>query len=189
MPACIALLRGVNVGGNRLVSMSVLRGLLSDLGLGNPQSLLQSGNLVFEAGGPAAAIERRLEQEAASRLGLATDFMVRSAADWRRVISRNPFPEMASADPAHLVVVFLKRAPRPAAVVALRDSIDGRERLACDGRQLYVTYPDGIGTSRLNGIVIERTLGTRGTARNWNTVLKLAAMLPAVPRGAHNARR
>ena len=177
MPTYIALLRGINVAGHRSISMADLRALLEDLGYENPRSVLQTGNLVFGGQGSASAVEGRLEREAAARLGLQTDFMVRREAEWSAVVSRNPFPEMASGDPAHLVVMFLKRAPAAGAVETLRQAISGRETMAAVGRELYVCYPDGIGRSRLSGTVIERALGTRGTARNWNTVLKLRAQL------------
>jgi len=176
MPTFIALLRGINVAGYRMVPMADLRGLLADLGYSNPRSLLQSGNLVFEAAGPCRELESRLEGEAAARLGLQTDFIVRDAVEWKRIVDRNPFAQMAEDDPSHLVVMFLKQAPAARAVEALRGAIRGQETIAADGRQLYVAYPDGMGRSRLTGTMIEKALGTRGTARNWNTVLKLAAV-------------
>jgi len=177
MPTYIALLRGVNVAGHRNVAMADLRALLAELGFANPRSVLQTGNLVFAARGSTGTLESRLEREAAARLGLHTDFVVRDEGEWSAVVSGNPFPQMAANDPAHLVVMFLKKAPAAGAVEALRAAISGRETVAAAGRELYVCYPDGIGRSRLSGTVIEKTLGTRGTARNWNTVLRLASQL------------
>jgi uncharacterized protein (DUF1697 family) len=75
--------------------------------------------------------------------------------------------------------MFLKAAVGPEAVAALQAAIRGRERLQAEGKQLYIVYPDGIGTSKLTNTVIESRLGTRGTARNWNTVLRLAERLQA----------
>jgi uncharacterized protein (DUF1697 family) len=175
MRTFIALLRGINVAGYRTVSMADLRGLISDLGFANARSVLQTGNLVFEAAGERGEVESRLEREAAARLGLRTDFIVRDAGEWKRVVARNPFARMAVDDPSHLVVMFLGQAPAGKAVEALRGAIVGRETIAADGSQLYVTYPDGIGRSRLTGTMIEKVLGVRGTARNWNTVRKIAA--------------
>jgi uncharacterized protein (DUF1697 family) len=174
----IALLRAVNVGGRNPVAMSSLRELAADLGLDNPRTLLQSGNLVFGSDARSAAdLERLLEREAAARLGLETDFMVRSASEWKSLIARNPFPAEAKADPGHLVVMFLEDAPRAADVKALASAITGRERVRADGRELYVVYPDGMGRSRLTNALIERKLGTRATGRNWNTVLKLGVLV------------
>jgi uncharacterized protein (DUF1697 family) len=176
----LAFLRAVNVAGHQSVGMAALRELLAALGLADGQSLLQSGNLLFRA--PAqesGALERRLQKEAAARLSLQTDFFVRTAAEWKAVIARNPFPAEAKADPAHLVVVVLAGAPGAASVSALRAAISGREQVRAVGRQAYIVYPDGIGRSRLTAALIEKKLGARGTARNWNTVLKLGALAAA----------
>lgn len=173
----VALLRAVNVGGHNLVAMADLRQLLSDLGFDNPRSLLQSGNLVF--GGTRRAgrsLEAMLEAAARERLGLRIEFMVRTAAEWDAIVRDNPFPAEARDDPGHLLVMCLKRAPAPEAITALQDSIPGREQVRAGGRHAWLVYPDGIGRSRLTAALIERRLGTSGTARNWNTVLKLQAL-------------
>jgi uncharacterized protein (DUF1697 family) len=173
----IALLRGINVGGHNLVSMSDLRQLFADLGFPDAKSLLQSGNVVFESPQAAdAEVERRLEKETAERLGVAADFIVRSAKEWKRIVSRNPFPKEAETDPGHLIVMFLKSASTTKNLDSLQSAIRGPETLRGDGKQLYIVYPDGIGRSKLTAALIERKLGTRGTARNWNTILKLAAL-------------
>jgi uncharacterized protein (DUF1697 family) len=172
----IALLRGVNVGGRQLVAMSDLRDLLAKLGFGEPRSLLQSGNLVFQSGSQTAAeLETFLESETEKRLKIRTTYFVRSEKEWKRAISQNPFKKEAEADPAHLVLMLLKDAPKPKSVEILRAAITGPELVHVAGRQAYIVYPAGIGTSRLTNTVMEAKLGTRGTARNWNTVLKLAA--------------
>jgi uncharacterized protein (DUF1697 family) len=172
----IALLRGVNVGGRQMVAMSDLRNLLTKLGFGEARSLLQSGNLVFQAGDQTAAeLEALLELETEKRLKIRTSYFVRSEKEWKRVISQNPFHKEAEVDPAHLVLMLLKDAPKPKSVETLRESITGPELVHVAGRQAYIVYPAGIGTSRLTNTAIEAKLGTRGTARNWNTVLKLAA--------------
>ncbi|MGC1183689.1 MAG: DUF1697 domain-containing protein [Candidatus Dormiibacterota bacterium] len=179
MTTRFALLRAINLGGKTTVRMADLRQLLEDVGMANPRSLLQSGNLVFESpGGAESAVESLLEKETASRLGLRTEFFVRGTAEWSTLRQNNPFPAEADGDPSHLLVVFLRAVPSPDSVLAV-DALAGPERAQAWGRHLYVTYPDGIGRSRLTMSVIETQLHTRGTARNWNTVLKLAAMAQA----------
>jgi uncharacterized protein (DUF1697 family) len=171
------LLRAINLGSHNKVSMADLKTLLSDLGMKNPQSILQSGNLVFESTTRAtAALEKLLESSAAKTLGLETSFFVRTAAEWQQAIADNPFPNEARTDPGHTMLMCLKDAPAPASVKALQEAITGREVVKAKGRHAYFLYPDGIGTSKLTMTVIERKLGTTGTARNWNTVLKLAAL-------------
>ncbi len=172
----IALLRGVNVGGRRMVSMADLRAFLEALGLRDVRTLLQSGNALFESPkATGAKLERLLEEEAAKRLRLETAFFTRTAAEWDEAIAANPFPEEAERDPARLLMMALRSTPAAGAEKALRAAITGRERVRCAGRHAYLVYPDGAGTSRLTIDVIEKHLGSRGTARNWNTVRKLAA--------------
>ena len=83
----------------------------------------------------------------------------------------------AARDPGHLLVLALKDAPDRGSVTALQSAIAGRETVRVEGRHAYIVYPDGIGRSRLTTVVIEKQLETRVTGRNWNTVLKLGALV------------
>jgi uncharacterized protein (DUF1697 family) len=179
MTSYVALLRAVNVAGKSL-AMSALRDYASALGLADPRTLLQSGNLIFRTPGKKSAeLEKLLEREAEKRLGLATDFLVRTERELAAIIADNPFPTAARRDPAHLLVMFLKDQPPADAIAGLRSAIVGRESIAAGARQLYIVYPDGIGRSKLTTSLIEKRIATRGTGRNWNTVLKLAAAAAA----------
>ena len=172
----LALLRAVNIGGRKATTAD-LRALMADLGLADARTLLQTGNLVFRSETTGAALEAQLETAFAARFGYASDVLVRTAGEWSRVISANPHAEMAARDPSHLLVMPLKAAPAAADVAALQAWVPGRETIAAVGRELFIAYPDAIGPSKLTGAVIERRLKVRGTARNWNTATKLAAML------------
>ena len=172
------MFRAVNVGG-RIVRMADLKEVLLELGFAEPQTLLQSGNAVFGLGAARstlAALEARIEHALLAKTRIQSDTFVRTAAEWDAAIAANPFDE-ARSDPAHMVLTTLRDAPASAAVKALQAAVKGPERLAAHERSLYVVYPDGMGTSKLTNAVIERALGTRGTARNWNTVLKLQALV------------
>lgn len=180
MTVLVALLKGVNVGGYRTVAMADLREFCAGLGFTDVRTLLQSGNVVFGSkGGKPAAVEKRLESEAQARLGLRIDFFVRTAGQWEEIVARNPFQEEAERDPGRLLVMCLKDAPETEAFESLRAAIRGRERVRVLGREAYLVYPDGIGRSRLTNAVIEKHLGTSGTARNWNTVRKLGGLTRA----------
>jgi uncharacterized protein (DUF1697 family) len=172
----IALLRAVNLAAKNMVAMADLRAMAEGLGFQKAQTLLQSGNLVFDSKPSGGRLEGLLEATAKKRLGLETDFFVRTAKEWQALIAANPFPAEARSDPSHLVLLCLKKAPDRQALDALRQAIKGRERVEAEGRQVYAVYPDGIGRSKLTMALIERHLGTSGTGRNWNTVLKLAAL-------------
>jgi uncharacterized protein (DUF1697 family) len=171
-------LRGINVGGRNKVPMAELRALLEREGFADAATLLQSGNAVFTGDAkPAAALEGHLEKAIAKSMKVECDCIVRTSKEWTALIAANPFPAEAKRDPAHLLVVLLKAAPVAATVTGLRSAIKGRETIASFGRQLYAVYPDGIGDSKLTLPLIEKHLGTRGTGRNWNTVLKVAELL------------
>jgi uncharacterized protein (DUF1697 family) len=132
---------------------------------------------IFSGGARTSAkLESLLESAVKQRFGLDTDCFVRTATEWTAIAAGNPFPEQAARDPGHLVVTFLKKAPVREQVRALDQAIVGREVVRVQGRHAYIVYPDGIGRSRLTNAVIEKMLGTPGTARNWNTVLKLEAL-------------
>jgi uncharacterized protein (DUF1697 family) len=177
MTTYIAVLRGINVGGHRKVAMPELRDFVAALGFDDVQTLLNTGNLVFRGKAQSgAAVERLLEALAEKRLDLRTAFFVRTAKEWEAVIAHNPFPDEARSDPSHLVVLFLKDAPLADAVKALQEASKGPEIIRADGKQLYIVYPAGIGRSKLTADLMESKLGARGTGRNWNTVLKLAAL-------------
>jgi uncharacterized protein (DUF1697 family) len=174
----VAFLRAINVGGNNKISMGDLRSLFGELGFVNVRTLLQSGNVVFSGGEQVAAeLEVRLEQETKERCGVGVDYVVRSAKQIENVIAANPFPDAARDDPGHLVVMFLKKPIEASSLGALRAAIKGREEVEGGESEVYITYPDGIGTSKLTIQVIEKHLGCRGTARNWNTTLKVVAAL------------
>jgi uncharacterized protein (DUF1697 family) len=178
MTRYVALLRAINVAGHNSVPMAALRKLLTDLGVSEPRTLLQSGNVVFDAAGKSAAkLEGEFEQASRGRLELEISYFIRTAAEWQAIIEDNPFPDAAQNDPGHLVVMCLTATPARARVAALQAAIRGRETIAAAGKQLYIVYPDGIGRSKLTGKLIEQHLGTLGTSRNWNTALKIAEML------------
>ncbi|HVR43744.1 MAG TPA: DUF1697 domain-containing protein [Thermoanaerobaculia bacterium] len=177
MTTHVALLRAVNLAGRNRADMAELRALLAELRLKDGRTLLQSGNLVFRSDLRPAALERLLEEAARKRLGLETELFVRSSAEWKAIIAGNPFPAEAREDPGHLLVMLLRSAPRREQVTALRNAIRGREAARVEWRHAYVFYPDGVGRSRLTTAVIEKWLGSRATGRNWNTVLKLGALV------------
>jgi uncharacterized protein (DUF1697 family) len=173
-----ALLRGVNVGGNRKLPMADLKRLVEGLGFTRAETLLASGNVVFDAAEKdGARLEELLEREAKARLRLETDFLVRDAAELKAAVAANPFADAAGERPRHLLVVFT-RAPFPA---DLPDRIagiyEGPERIAIEDRHLYIDYVEGQGRSKLPQAMAKLKLPRAATGRNWNTVLKLAAML------------
>lgn len=169
------LLRAVNVGG-RKVLMADLKRVTAEAGFDAPQTLLASGNLLFGTDLSPAEAARALEEAVTRKLGVTTDVMVRDHAELAAVIAANPFPEAAETKPNWLLVMFLNGAPQ-ADVTVLQDVCVAGEAVRAGPGCLYIWYPNAVGVSKLSNAVIERRLKVRGTARNWNTVCKLAALL------------
>ena len=177
MTVAISLLRGINVGGHHLIPMAALRALYEELGVRQPQTYLQSGNVVFRASArDLARLGGRLEAAIENRFGFRPDVMIRTAAELRDVIARNPFATRRGIEPAKLAVLFLARDPGAAARGKLRGIDTGPEELRIHDRELYIYFPNGMGRPKLSAQLIEKTLETPGTARNWNTVTRLAEM-------------
>lgn len=179
MGGFVALPRSINTGKRKVLKEDLL-GIAVDVGLPEAKTYLASGNLVMwgdHAGGEvlALALEDALEQ----RIGLRTDFMVRSPAQMRAIIEANPFKAEAVDHPSHVIVNFLK-APLPDGDEAvLRAAITGPERFAVGTCELYLDFPISMADSVLDRDWKKSKRNPVGTTRNWNTVLKLAEMLGA----------
>jgi uncharacterized protein (DUF1697 family) len=172
----VALLRAVNVGGTGKMPMADLRAAAQNAGLKNVRSLLQSGNLVFDAGSRSpGATENLLEAVCAKAFGIQTEVYVRTPAELAAIVARNPFTAEARSAPSYLHVLFMRGVPPASAFAALDAAIKGREVVRSYDRQAFMFFPDGMGTSKLTPAVLTRCLGQAGTARNWNTLLKLVA--------------
>lgn len=173
MPVFISLLRGINVGGNKLIKMEALKGLYASLGFDHPRTLLQSGNVVFGAKGTdQARLEKRIAGAIAEEFGFEVEIMLRSLSQWRDMMARNPFAGR-DLNPSRLVVMVLARKPDAEGLRRLLATDIAPEEIVPSGKELYIHYPDGIGRSKLAKVPMEKLLKTPGTARNWNTVTKL----------------
>ena len=177
MPVIISLLRGVNVGGHHLIKMDALRALYESLGLRDAQTYLQSGNVVFGAERrDLSLLAKQIEDRIEKRFGFRPEVIVRTPSDFRKVMAGNPFAARRDINPSKLIVTFLAQDPGEEARKAILRIKTDPEELQISGRELYVYFPNGMGRSKLTGATIEKTLKTRGTARNWNTVRKLLDM-------------
>ena len=170
----IILFRGMNTGGVR-ASVSELRAMAADMGLKNPRTLAASGNLVVENGTTPAALETAVEAEMERRFGLKVAAMVRTPEQWAALIQANPFPKEAQAHPAQVVAMVMKDGIRDGGLDAVQALARDGERVEAVGGDLFFWFPNGQGGSEIFKKATPRMLGM-GTGRNWNTVLKLAAM-------------
>ena len=176
MSTFIALLRGINVGGHNKVPMAELRPLCAELGWKDVQTYIQSGNLVFTAGGAAAALEAKLEGAIERRFGFKISVLVRAAEDWPAYVKGNPFPEASEKEPNAVMLGLSKSPPKADAERSLNERATHGERIVQVGEALWIHFGDGVVGSRLSPGLLDRLVGSPVTTRNWRTVLKLGEM-------------
>jgi len=177
MPTYISLLRGINVGGHNKVPMERLRKLWEALGFAQVETFIQSGNVTFQAAKASPAeLSLKLEKRILAEFGFPVSMVTRTADELGQAIAGNPFVKESKAEPAKVHIAFLSQAPKAEAVKKLETLATKTEQVRHAGREVYLYYRDGMGKAKLTGTVIERVLGVRATARNWNTVTKLYEM-------------
>jgi uncharacterized protein (DUF1697 family) len=158
----IALLRSVNVGG-RTVPMSRLRELFEQLGHANVRTYIQSGNVVFEAKGPASGVRAALEHEIDATFGFDVTVLLRTPPELAKVVAQNPYDSDA-------YVTFLDGVPDRTRVTALDPAPFAPDDFRVIGQEVYVRCPNGYGRTKINNTFFEKKLATRATTRNWRTV-------------------
>lgn len=174
MPVVITLLRGVNVGGHNKIKMDALKALCVSLKLKDPQTYVQSGNVIFRTEEKdLAKLTKRIQDAIERKFGFRPDVILRTASELRDVIARNPFAKRSGIEPGKLLVTFLTADPgKEARDKALTIKTDPEE-LHIIGREAFIYFPNGQGRSKLPLPAIERALKTSGTGRNWNSVTKI----------------
>jgi uncharacterized protein (DUF1697 family) len=166
MTACIALLRAVNVGGTGKLPMTELKAMCEAAGFRNVRTYIASGNVVFESKLAENAVKQQLERRLLAFAGKPVGVMVRTAKEMADVLARNPFP---SAPANRTVAIFLDAAPPRDTLETISGRID--EDVALGQREIYVHYGESMASSKL-----KIPAAKNGTARNMNTVAKLASM-------------
>jgi len=171
------MLRGVNLASHNRVKMDALRGLYESLGLQSPQTLIQSGNVVFRTKErDLVRLAKRIEDAIERKFGFRPDVVLRTVSELRDAIRKNPFASRRGIDPSKLLVTFLAGEPDPKACEKVLRIKAEPEELRLDGRELYIYFPNGMARPKLSWTVIAKTLKTTGTGRNWNTVRTLLEM-------------
>ena len=173
MAAYVALLRGINVGGNNLLPMKQLVELCQRVGATDVKTYIQSGNLAFRA---TAAVAKQLPHKLGTAIERALGFnpplTVRSAAEIDAITTDNPY--LAAGVVADLLHVgFLTARPTAAAIASLDPERSPDDRFTVIGREIYLHYPRGVGKSKLTNAYFDKALATVCTIRNWRTVLAL----------------
>jgi uncharacterized protein (DUF1697 family) len=166
MTKYVALLRAVNVGGTGSLPMADLKSICSDAGFARVETYIASGNVIFESKAAPSKVKAELETRLLAYAGKPVGVVVRTAGEMAAVLEANPFPK---AEPKHTYAIFLDHRPA-------RDALDhavgqGDEEMRLGGREIFVHYRSGMGRSKLR-----IPAAKSGTARNMNTVAKLAEL-------------
>jgi len=177
MPAVISMLRGVNVGAHHRIKMEALKKVYEGLGFEDPQTYVQSGNVVFQSKKKnLAAMTAQIEAAIETAFGFHSDVLLRTAAEMRDVVARNPFAGRDGIEPGKLLVDFLASEPTAEAHARILAIPPAPEEFKLDGRELYIYFPNGQARPKLPVASLERALKVPCTGRNWNSVTKMLEM-------------
>ena len=176
MTTLIALLRGINIGGNHPLPMKDLSALLEGMGMRDVRTYIQSGNVVFRCDlKNKAALAAKIGSAIEAQHGFAPQVLLLDAAELRKAIADNPYAE-AEADPKSLSLLFLAEVPQHPDLKSMEAIKTASERFKLVGKVFYLHAPEGFGRSKLAARA-EKLLGVAASGRNWNTVCKLAEMV------------
>ena len=174
----IALLRGINVSGQKMIKMAALAKLFESLKFSSVRTYIQSGNVVFDSrASTEGAIVRRIETALQGQYGFAVPVILRSEKDWTKIINANPFLVRKGINEARLYVAFLRDKIERKSFPELDPYRRHNEEFVVTGREIYLHYPEGFGTTKLTNQIFEQKLGTVATTRNLNTLYALTELL------------
>jgi len=176
MPVIISLLRGINVGGHKPIKMDALCSVYKAIGLGDVQSCLQSGNVVFRAKTRSLKIlTKQIEDAIEQKFGQHSEVILRTSSELKRVIANNPFAKAPGIETGKLGLVFFKETPAVESCEQVLGVKAKDEEVHSNGREFYIYFGSGMGRSKLFAAIARKL--TSGTTRNWNTVAKLAEIV------------
>lgn len=175
MDRTILLLRGINLGSTRRVSMPDLRDALSAAGFEDVRTYVQSGNVVLSSEAPPDRVQKESQRALCDACGFDVDVVVRTRDELAEVVARDPLGKVAN-NPKRYQVVFCSEEPDPEVVGRLEAKRVDRERMVAIGREIYAWHPDGVARSKLWMALAGKGLGVTATARNWTTVTTLLEM-------------
>lgn len=170
----IALLRGINVSGHRLIKMADLKSMFEGMGFGRVQTYIQSGNVLFESADDADALRRRIEHEIEATFGFPVPVVLRTTAEFERILANCPFAALAEGE--SLYVALLADVPTQEGVDKLLACTSETDEFRLVGREVYLLYRQKSHESMFTNNFLERKLSVAATSRNWQTMTRLAAL-------------
>ncbi|MFC5452942.1 DUF1697 domain-containing protein [Paenibacillus aestuarii] len=175
MPTYIALLRGINVSGQKMIKMDQLRGMFETMGFQQVITYIQSGNVIFEAEQlESSKLEAQIEQAIKQTFDFDVPVLIRTSAEWEDVLTANPFPPCNDSG-AKLYVTLLANQPAPEAIAKLQAAQNDVDQFRLVDRQVYIVSAN-YGKSKFSNTFIEKKLGVKATTRNWETMGKLSQL-------------
>jgi uncharacterized protein (DUF1697 family) len=177
MSTFVAMLRGINVGGQKRLRMQTFREIFEGLGFTNIRTYVQSGNVVFVSGEQdRSVLAKRIEAHIEQMCGYQVEVFIRQAQELKRILAGNPFLNDRTEDPSKLHVTFLYQSPPEIAWSKLTSPGGTLDEFASSELAIYLFCPNGYAKTKLSNSFFERKLGMPVTTRNWNTVNALYKM-------------
>ena len=177
MKTYIALLRGINVSGHKIVKMEILRKVLGELDFKNIATYIQSGNVIFDSAvEDVAVLEQQIAHKIEEHFGFLVPVRITTLAELKTIVAENPFVQENLQDTTQPYVAFLSEVPKNENLIQLQAIDFANDRFINKNSVLYLWYDDSAANTKLNNVVIEKKLQLKATARNWKTVLKLIAL-------------
>jgi len=171
----VALLRGINVGGHKLIKMKELTRIFTDAGFKNVRTYVASGNVIFESGSAnRAALTRKIEKALQKALGYDVTVVLRTLSEIESIVNRNPFKKYEASKDVMLCVVFLANEPKTKPklpLVSLTDNLEVFE--VAEGTACVVSRRKKTGWFGFPNNFVEKQLNVVGTTRQWSSVSKL----------------
>lgn len=183
MTAYLALLRGINVGGHHRLKMADLKTWVNDLAITQVKTYLQSGNLLFCSDAQPLDLQQQITDLLNARLDFQVPVLVLSHAEVRQALANSPYLSQAQAEPKSVHFCFLATAPQAPDLSVLSSRCCAGESFALHQQVLHLHYPNGSGTSKLTLPLIEKSLQSWGTARNWNSLSKIENLMTSEKAG------
>ena len=180
MKTYIALLRGINVSGQKIIKMELLRKVLGQLDFQNIRTYIQSGNIIFESTlSDTSLLEKQIADVIGKHFGFVVPVLIITPDELWAVIDKNPYAKENLTNPTQPYVSFLSEVPKKENLEILKAINFGADQFVNTAKTLYTWYGNAAGTSKLTNVLIENKLKLRSTARNWKTVLKLYELATA----------
>ena len=177
METYIALLRGINIGGHKMVSMPRLEEIFKEMEFKNVRTYIQSGNVIFEyRKTDQKNLAMKIETSILKSLGFDVSVIIRNRGEILHVLENNPFLTKRNEDINRLFVTFLNEEPKPDDIKKVQEGDFDSDEFIVSGKEIYGFCPDGYGRTKLNTNFFEKKFKTTATARNWKTVQKLSVL-------------